>query len=343
MPRKRDLTERLYTGFERMIAPSASPLTWNLFAIAVYRLLLGYEETLPSSWQDSPRRVAELVREPAATLPERLEALAYREIAGEDTAADLRALLPTIDATSQDVNTVLSGLACSMEGDQEARERWLQSGLSHHYIETEQPYLFEMLSLVRSDPSEADRVANAVALLVHKNLVGREPLTVSPLVCGLGSLARRAGTTARRLLHDRLSRVDKLLFAEGETPRFTVKGPELTPVDQKTCELRLTIRGDGAFDAGVDPAEALTRFLSETLTKLVMGLSRRREKSRGELESALDGGICRTVVRLARQVTLEERDEHMLSRRIGIAWEQARRQLRGIACKEELHIERAGG
>lgn len=343
MPRKKDLAERLSGGFERVISPSAAPQPWNLFAVAAYRLLLGNEETLPTEWKDSPRRVAELVRDPAATIPDKLEALAYREIAGEDTAAEMRGLLRAIDIKSKDINPILSGLACAMEGDEGTREEWFQAGIAFRYVETEQPYLFEMLSLIRNEPSEADIAANAVALLVLRNLIGREPLTVASLVCGLGALARRAGTTARKLLHNRLAAIDELLFADGDTPRLKVKGPELSPADQKHCELRLTLRGEGTFDAGVDPAESLTRCLSESLTSFILGLSRRREPSRGQLESALADGTCRTVVRLSQAVALEERHEQLLRRRNGIAWESARNQLKGVNCKDVFEIERLKG
>lgn len=341
MRRRRDIIEKNYRGFERVIAPTAEPRSSNLFAMAAQRLLLGYDEVLPSSWQEAARRAAALLSDPGATLPDKLEVLAYRELAGEDTSGQLRATIPAIDAARAGIDMTMCGLACSMEADESIRDAWFAGGLSRRYIETEQVYLFEMLSLVCSEPSEAERVANAVALVVQSNCVALGP-PAAPLVCGLATLARRAGTTARRLLLNRLAMVDDHLFSEGEIPRFRCKGPELTSIDDDTCELRLTIRGDGIFDAGVDPAEGLTRLLSDNLSSLIVGLSRRREGNRQQLEHALERGTCRTVLRLEPKVELSDLDEGLLRRRVRIAWECARHQLRGVGCKEELHIEWKG-
>jgi len=324
---------------ERVRRPTDEPRTQSLFAIAVYRLLLGYQEPLPGRWNNVPSEFSKLLDDPAARPAQRIEILAYREIIGEDSTAELARVTPPIEEVRERINVALSGLASAMARDVEDRARWWTAALSRPYLETEQPYLFEMMWLARAEPEEVEQAANAVTVMLHEHLVSGTSLSVAPLVAGLAVLARRAGTTAQVLLRDRLKMIDEIVFADGETTRLNPAGPDLVPVDETTCDLRLTVRGEGRFDGGVDPAAALTRRLSESLSALMLSLSR-RPRVRAQIERALDDGACRTTLRLAAGAGMSALDEQVLRRRVGIAWECARHQLRGVSCKDALIIER---
>lgn len=326
---------KLSTGFEKVTLPTTPPATWSLFAMAAFRVLTGSLTTLPTSWTDEHARAA--VADPAVSVVDRIEFIAYRELTGDDATADLMRLTPDMDEASRSVDLTLTGLACSLAAEPAAREGWIAAALRRRYRETEQVYLFETLALVRSDPGDLDASANAVALTVQSNLVRRDSVAVAPLVAALAVIARRVGTTAKSLLFDRLSVTDELWFRDDE-PRFTCKGPHLEPVDDTRCELQLAIHGDGRFDAGADPAAPVTRFLSKNLENEIQRLSRRRQ-SGAMIGRALAGGTCTVRLRLDPTVAIDSSTADHLRQRVGIAWDCARHQLRGVGCRNELLIE----
>lgn len=333
MKRKREYVARLGDAFERLVAPKSPFRISTLFRAAAFRVLTGNPDVLPSGWSEERLEAA------AADDVDRMELLAFRELAGQDISADLQKLAPPIDQAPQSVHVTMTGLAWSMQREAAEQKRWSEAALARMYRESEQVYLFEMLSLMRNEPPEAELAANAVALVVQSSLARRDDVVVAPLVCGLGILARRAGANARDLLFDRLAKTDDLLFADGDTPRFTCKGPSLEPAGDKACELQLAIDGEGPFDAGADPAAPVTRFLTKNLIAEIERLRRRKGKA-APVKAALKDGTCTTLLRLGERVTLEQQHESVLRRRVGFAWECARHQLEDVACSSDVRLER---
>ncbi|MBV8519255.1 MAG: hypothetical protein JO197_17810 [Acidobacteria bacterium] len=334
MKRKKELIAKLATGFEKVVKPATAPQTWNLFAMAAFRVLTGQSEPLPAGWNEAAAE--EAVAQEGASAVDHIELLAFRELAGRDASDELRKLDPPIDQAAESIDVTMAGLAVAMTRGKDERQRWIEAALARPYRETEQVYLFEMLSLLRTEPGQVEMAANAVALAVQSNLVRRDAVTVAPLVCALATIARRAKTTARELLHDRLAVTDELLFA-GDQPRFTCDGPRLEGIDDTACSLQLEISGEGTFDAGCDPAAPVTRFLSKHLTAELLRPARRKNAS--SIKKALAGGTCTTVLQLAPTIALAKEHEQFLRQRVDAAWDCARQQLRGIGCRNELTVE----
>lgn len=326
--------KRLDDAREALAAENKRPPkdAFTAFEVAMLRLITGggVAKTETAFETDSSN--------PLRALRQRGHAIALRELEGGDARKDARALLGELESydimEAHRLYVVAYGLGlAALTGDTQALKQWKHEATQSPPQDawTEELF-FETIRTAGADADEADLQARAIARAFERC----DAFDAAPAVLALAGLGRSAKKKARDLLDGALVRVEE---ADGGLDASDAEIAGAERVNRKaTLDLRLTIDGEGAFDAGADPAGAFTHSLVATLQKVFEKVDRSRGEKKKLMTNALLRGVTRLDVVLADDITISPDDEEAYRRRVAAAWELAESRLEGLG-SYELDIE----